>query len=425
MPAILIAALLLGLAPAAARAHGAGAAVVRVLGMDAEQGPWLLQLTEGLAQRRDDQWYFICPAAVGLEERVASALAVGGEGAWLVGEDGPYWLDRSGDLTLRAAALLDTGHVLQLESLDGTVHALSLAAPPATGMVLIALTQEGPQQLFRSSERVATMAAHDGRLWLVNDLGDEALTMVGIDGKSEPETVEVSGWTGGRVVARVREADGQLFVIAIQGNDRFLYRIDGDRLVELKRTRESLHGPVAVDGEVWIAEGNDLERLVGNDVVPLEQDLKVTSLTGHSGSAFACATGSLYRLPLARDGSAVPSLTLDGLLPPAAPGPACEQQWLRFEADLARAGYATSLGQGAGADDEPPDGGALRDVQDANQSAQPSDGGALADASHAREPAGGGCGCRTSRNVPVGARPARPWLSVLLVSLVMLVLRTS
>ena len=46
--------------------------------------PWLLALSEGLAVRDDDGFWFLCPAAVGLE--IPPLSAADREQAWLVGD---------------------------------------------------------------------------------------------------------------------------------------------------------------------------------------------------------------------------------------------------------------------------------------------------------------------------------------------------
>lgn len=385
-------------APVCVRAHGEGAAISAVVGLDASAEPWLLALSEGHYVRTQDGAFFLCPAALGLD--TPPLAAADGQGALLVGERGVHRLSPAGELSPEPISGWPELEVLSLATFRDQVFALSLGRTP--GVALLQLSDAGAEVVFESAFSFTAMAAGDEGLWLGAFAGGRLhLTLVTARGDPTPLSelafpAPLEELTATAPVVRLRAVGDRLFVIVISGSDRHLLEVDRSeaRLGLLRSTSQPLLGPVAGDAGAFVLDGNRLLRLAEAGIEDAGSDLIATGLSMVDGHSFAASVAELYALPLAEPARAL--LSLDGILPPPPAlfdgDPLCQAQWLRFVGDLERVGLAA--GERADGHDDVRDAGPER-ARDA--AASEADGGARPVGTDAGDGAtasvSDGCGC--------------------------------
>jgi hypothetical protein len=343
----LVALLLVLAVPAGASAHGRAAAVTRVIAADAN-GPWLLELTEGLARRSGGRWRFMCPAQFGLSALTFTASA-DGENAFVAGASELYRLTPN-STEVEGAPRLSGRFLLDLAASPDRPQVYGLLLQ-SNGSALLSLEPGRLDELWSSetewhalvvlqSELLLARAGEKGITFQRAALGGELLATwdVELPHSVLGVTLHAAGATAFAVVAH--DAGFSALEIAPPGSVEPLYtspsNIDGIAL--------------RAEGERWLATGGELFRVSGERTVEsMDPGKSVSCLAAASDRIYACSGGELLELTsgegtVAFELKELEGPVVDGSLDPSA----CSVQWRVFESDLAAAGYRDSASERAG-----------------------------------------------------------------------------
>lgn len=333
-----VVAVVLLLLAAPVSAHGRAAAVTRVIAAD-DRGPWLLELTEGLARRTEAGWRFVCPAEFGLNA-VTFAASADGENAFVAGATELYHLTPN-STEVAAAPRLSGPFLLDLAATSDRAQVYGLVLEPQ-GSALLSLEQGRLDELWSSETEWHALAVLPSELLLAR-VGADGITLqrASLEGEmldsrevALPHSVlgvklQAAGETAFAVVAHA--AGFSALEIAPSGDVDALYTspssIDGIAL--------------RADGELWLAAGGELFRVLGDgSVAGLSSEKSVSCLAAVSDRIYACSGGELLELRSAEGTVAFGLDELEGPIPDGEGDTSgCAVQWRIFESDLAAAGY--------------------------------------------------------------------------------------
>jgi hypothetical protein len=301
-----------------------------------EDGPSILRLTEGLAVRDGERWWYVCPALVGMDALPLAEAAPGGD-SWVVGATSLFTLRPDGTLEERGPGLPDPSRVVALASGDSHVFALELRAE---GSTVHRLSASGSTPILKGTDPWSLLAAGAGRLYLgrSESAGLDVLTVSSQGTELDRAFVPLDLASA---VTRLRPAGEALFVSVRRENGDSLHVLSGSDAGALA-SPSPIWGPVATEeGTLWIATGGRLGRLDGSTVSEVSTAERITCVDEHAGHAYACAETRLYGLTEAGLGGQIADLSsLDAPAgtPPGPEGAQCGAQWERFREDLIAAG---------------------------------------------------------------------------------------
>ncbi|MFO0723888.1 MAG: hypothetical protein U1E65_08910 [Myxococcota bacterium] len=309
-----------------AHAHTLPAAL-GIAGIDAA-GPWAVRIAHGMAvQDTGDRWRFVCPIRWGGPD-TALAKAATRDALWVVGAEGPRWLDRLGIAHGVDAPGLSSTTVRRLIAGPDAVYALAVI----DGQTSIWRLADGAARVIAAPRGIAQSIATDGvRIWTARtDPAGIAIESFSADGTAGAEWIARADLSGLSGASLSLEALGGALWAKLDGRDvRAIYRVDAEAAEERIRTTNALLGPALLEDHPVAAVASELTSLEGRPVRAL------SPLTCLEPEAFGCARTAIIALAdqPAQDQeafsmSAVLAPALDGLS--TGDALACKLEWLDF-----------------------------------------------------------------------------------------------
>lgn len=285
------------LGPQAALAH-TPPATLGVVGVD-DGEPFALRLAHGLALRdAQGSWRFLCPTRWG-GPALALAAAAGPDDLWVIGEQGPVHIDRTGASVPLAAPALSPRTVRRLIAMPGSVVALAVEPGSQGGRASLWRLAQGTVERIGDAPEGAAAIATDGQQTFLGRTSSTAIIVETWGGAMSTRQVFAVAELGGRTLA-LEYAGGALWARLTDGQEARLLRLENGRASLALQTSGVLLGPVDQGGRALVAVDQAL-HLYGPSSDPLSSpevstSTAITCLDSSGGTAFGCARTRLLAL---------------------------------------------------------------------------------------------------------------------------------
>ncbi len=320
-----------------AAAHGPPAAILGVAAADAD-GPTVVVVSEGLAQRRDGAWRYVCPAVFGAEAAPPAASA-GADRTFVSGTSDLFVLERDGDVVPQERPELARAALSRLLHARGAVYAVSFDGADTALRVV-----EAPGlPLWSGAGSFTSSSADAGGFWLARSTAGRGVALrISLDGTLVAE--HAFDVTVGDSVSDVALVEGTLHVAVVGPLSKgALLRVEpGGATTELATSDAPFRGMVEQGRATWTAAKGVLFQVTSAGASAQESELFHTCVGAHGELAYVCARTALNVLgPAGPGGTAVDLRHLLGPdLERVAPqhARACNAQWAVFREDLESVG---------------------------------------------------------------------------------------
>jgi hypothetical protein len=337
--ATLICMLALPLISATARAHRGPAVVLSLLAWE-QDAPSVFRLNEGLAQRRDTGWQYVCPALWG-DDNITPAAVIEGGPVVIGGSTGLFLLDEQGAVT-EHPDVASRGFVIGFARGGGQLFALRMGenAPEVVRVTAVAV-----ERVWSGPGAFSALAAEDSALHVLGIDGDQLLhVQLSLDGgelaSERIATPEPFVGLSARVIA------SDLYITAVTFMGLQLGQIEQGAWALRCTGGDNLSGPVEVDGQRLVTINGKLTKLAGGCSEVVATPEYVSCVGQEAGHSYACTKSGANTL--AAEGVGVALFGLGDLQPPdlgsASPEQAsiCTAQWNRYQEDLLAIGVIDS-----------------------------------------------------------------------------------
>jgi len=334
-----LAAVLVIASTATSSAHGPPVGVTYVAAADAG-GPTVVGVSEGLVQRIEGEWRYVCPALFG-DELAPMALSLDGERTFVVGTDDLFVLAADGTVTPQNTPQLSRRFVTGLGRVADRIFAFRLADGRTE---IVEITYPPSSAIWSDAGGYDSISADDAGFWAARVTADGVghLLRLNVEGAVVAQHSFVA--EPGEFVLRAMALGDDLYVSTLTGwLTGQLTRLDAAgaqaRIVE---ATEPLRGPLAISSSAgyFIADGV-LEAIPDAPTTPVFSE-RATCLDQLGGRSYLCSRTTL--LGLDASGTTDVMLDLAELQGPVAGAlhadnsGRCTLQWLVFQDDLRAVG---------------------------------------------------------------------------------------
>lgn len=320
-------------------AHGPAVGVTFVAAAD-DSGPTVVGVSEGLVQRIENEWRYVCPSLFG-DELAPLALSLDGERTFVVGTDDLFVLAADSTVTPQNRPEFSRRFVTGLGRVADRMFAFRIADRRTE---IVEITDPPSAAVWSDAGVYHSISADDAGFWAAR---------VSADGVGHVSRLDVEGAVVAQHTFVAEPGESVLRAMAL-GDDVYvstltswqtgrLTRIDGagdqTRIVD---ATEPLRGPLAVsdDAAYFIADGV-LDALPDATTTPVFSE-RATCLDQHGGHSYLCSRTTL--LGLDASGTVHAVLDLAELQGPVAGAlnadvsDRCALQWRVFQDDLRAVG---------------------------------------------------------------------------------------
>lgn len=268
-----------------AAAHGAPPAALAVLSWD-DVGPLSVRLSEGLAQRADGGFRFVCPEAWGGD--VFAPMSTLASGTVVVAGTDLTLVDAEGRVTLHPERL-------------GTSLALARTADALFGLFL----RDGKREvrrieathsalLYTSDVPFTMMAAYDDTISLSHFMQETVVVQhISVLGEPGPRVTWLA--PSGVAYAELRATGDRLYAV-VWGNRHpwvTLGRVTHDAYQHLREAQSAIAGPLELLGATAVATDGQLGWLEGGEGSLVQGEGAVSCLDSLQGRGYACVSEGL------------------------------------------------------------------------------------------------------------------------------------
>lgn len=329
----LLAGLAVGCWGGAAHAHGPPPFIVRVAAADAA-GPTVLVVTEGLVQRREGGWIYVCPSLFGFDP-APPALSVDGRRTYVSGGTDLHALDADGAVSALGVPELARGDLVALVASRGRVHGVV-----SRGDTSEIRTVDGAAPLWSSPGRLSAAWADDGGFWL-GGVESATGTVTVLSAAGEEIGRRTFALSPDEVISALHPLGSDILVALVAPSlSARLLRVGADGATQtLLETTEPLRGVTRRDAaSVWAATDGRLHEVSPGGAIPFETSSPINCAGRTGGLDYACAGTRL--LALGAEGPGAELASLAEVRPPAEDpadpelASACQFDWARFHYDL-------------------------------------------------------------------------------------------
>jgi hypothetical protein len=342
-----------------ALAHGPPPFITGVVAADAE-GPKVLVATEGLVQRREEGWYFVCPSLFGSDPS-PPALSADGMRTFIAGQRGLYALESDGTASDLGRPELRRGVVVGFAAVSDRLFALRFSEGTSE-LVRV----EDSQVIWSAAEASSAIAVAGDTFWIGAVAGGTgSVRRVTLEGVSMDHR-EVPLRTGEAISAVAAAGEGvYVTLVDLSRRGRVVWLDAEGGATQVAEASMPFRGlSITAGRNGWTASDGVLYPLSGSAPVdPLERAATcVGEVPGRLG--YACDRTRLLALGLDGPGGVLADLAelqaprTDAL--GALAEEICLLEWATFRDDLVAIGVLerravpTSAGTDAGGEDRVP-----------------------------------------------------------------------
>ena len=277
-----------------AGAHGPSPAAVELVTASADL-PTFIKLSQGAALFTGHRWEFMCPTLWGDPESPLMGSA-DNQTVWVAGKEDLYVFKGTHAGLAQGQPDFNSSTVRAFVTAGDQLHALVGFSQGST----IWRLAEGsdPVAVYQHPTRLDSVVGTADGFAVLEFTGDKLLfTGLAADGTVAQPTRTVPYPYEGTPVLRV--AGSHLFIRTQKGSWFRLLRLEADdTLTELAASEEPIHGPVALNGTLFLSVDRHLSRLEKDDsITRLDDERLVRCLDVREGvGLISCVLPSLYRV---------------------------------------------------------------------------------------------------------------------------------